>query len=220
MSKCYEYDFERKIKSKKGFKLKKWIPLAKFIVNRSFNNVEVHGLENIPNEGGFIMAPNHVSNVDPITIGAAGIRDMHFMCKKERFEQWYLVPLLLYFNGFPVDRGSSDRKSLKYAIRVLKEGHVLCIFPEGTRSKTFEKPTTAKPGIAIIAREAKSDILPVSIKRVKINDKKSNIIVRYGKLIKYEDLGFSEKRVNKELREATNTIMERIGELWEMDSAE
>lgn len=219
MGKDYKYNFDKKIKSKKSFTLKMWMPLAKLIVNTCFNNVKYYGEENIPKEGSFILAPNHISNYDPILIGVNGIRDMHFMCKIEIFRKWYLRPILLYFNGFPVDRGSSDREALKYSIRVLKEGNVLCLFPEGTRSKTFEKPKDGKPGIAIIAREAKTDVLPVSIRKFKIDDKHTDIIVRYGKLIKHEEFEFSEKRTSKDLKRATDKIMERIGELWEMDSA-
>ncbi|MEG0979632.1 MAG: lysophospholipid acyltransferase family protein [Oscillospiraceae bacterium] len=217
MAKDYNFDYNKKIKSKKGFSYKFWVPLAHFITFCKFKEIKMYGLENMPLDGGFILAPNHVSWFDPITIGANGKRDMHFMTKDEHFSHWYMRILLPFFNGFPVNRGGADKSALEYAIRVVKEGHILCIFPEGTRSKTYDRPKKGKSGVALIAREANADVMPVSIHREITDKNRPKIIVRFGEMIKHEELGFSETIVRSELKCATNLIMERIGELWDKD---
>jgi len=217
MAREYEFNYNQKIKSKTGFKYNLWMPLAHFVISLQSNDVEIYGKENIPKEGGFIMSPNHISNFDPITLGANGVRDLHFMTKAEHFDHWYTRYIISYFNGFPVKRGVADRTALEYAFRVVKEGHILCIFPEGTRSKTFERPEKGKPGVAMIAREAKADVMPVSIHKIITNGKRSKLVIRFGKIIKNEDFGFTEAGSHSELRTATKLIMERIGELWDMD---
>ena len=88
------------------------------------------------------------------------------------------------------------------------------IFPEGTRSKDL-KPHKAKAGIALIARQTKADILPCSIYCDKKGGLFRKVTVRYGELIKYEELNLNEESSTRELREATDMIMGRIVELWE-----
>lgn len=219
MASEYEFNYNRKIKSKKGFLYKIWLPLARFVISLQYKCVEIQGKENIPKEGGFIMSPNHISNFDAITIGANGVRDLHFMTKTEHFEHWYTRYIISFFNGFPIKRGAADRTALEYAFRVVKEGHILCIFPEGTRSKNFERPEKGKSGIAMIAREAQADVMPVSLHRIGTAGKRSKLVIRFGEIIKYEDLGFTDAGSHSELRTSTKLIMERIGELWDMDDA-
>lgn len=219
MAKEYEFNYDKKIKSKKGFSYNVWMPLAKLVISLQSKKVEFYGSENIPKEGGFIMSPNHISNFDPITIGANGVRDLHFMTKSEHFEHWYTRHIISFFNGFPVKRGAVDRSAIDYAIRVVDEGHVLCVFPEGTRSKTKERPEKGKPGVAMIAKQAKADVMPVSVRRIPINDKQFKTVVRFGEIIKYEDLGFTQEGKTSEVRVATRIIMERIGDLWDMGDA-
>ena len=95
------------------------------------------------------------------------------------------------------------------------------IFPQGTRDKEHGRPEpeSAKAGIALIAREAKSDVLPVSIHRESSNSvKRAKLVIRFGEVIPFEELGFTEGETkSRELRTATKLIMERIGELWDKD---
>ncbi|MDR0315133.1 MAG: 1-acyl-sn-glycerol-3-phosphate acyltransferase [Oscillospiraceae bacterium] len=217
MGKQVKYNYNKKIKSK-GISYYFWLPLARFLPHIKFRRVIRCGTENIPKEGGIILASNHISGFDPITVGGSGGRDLHFMSKIEHFENWY-SPLLRVFNGFPVNRGNTDKSSVEYAIRVVKEGHVLGMFPEGTRSKTFEKPVKGKSGVALIAREARADVLPISLYKVQRDKKWSDLIVRYGEVIKYEDFGFTDEKKSRELKDATKKIMGEIGKLWEQGDA-
>ena len=78
----------------------------------------------------------------------------------------------------------------------------------------------AKGGIALLARETKADVIPVSIYRSpKVEGKKDKYVIRFGEVIPYGELGLGDKPKSKELRSATQLIMDKIGELWDKDGA-
>ncbi len=219
----YKFNFDKPLREK-PITYKILYPIARLLIQHiKFRDVEFYGTENIPEKGGFILASNHVSGFDPITLTYCmhGKRTMFFMAKEEFFHTFYTKLPLLLLGGFPVKRGTSDRNSLNFAIRVLNEGFGLMIFPQGTRDKEHGRPEpeSAKAGIALIAREAKSDVLPVSIHRESSNSvKRAKLIIRFGEVIPFEELGFTEGETkSRELRTATKLIMERIGELWDKD---
>lgn len=194
-------------------------PVGKTIVKMLYK-VEYVGLENIPKEGGVILASNHVDALDPVFIGIAiEDRQLHFMGKKELFENPVTKWALSKLNGFPIVRGGADTEALDYAIRIPKEGHILGIFPEGTRSKTF-KPARAKSGIGLIAKEAKANILPVSIYTSDDMKKGTKLTIRFGEVIPYEKLGLSEEASREEIKNCAKFIMEEITKLWEMGHCE
>lgn len=176
--------------------------------------IKCEGVENIPKEGAFILASNHIHFVDPAVLLANFPRPIHFMAKVEAFKYKITAWLLTNLNTFPVSRGRSDKASIDYAVKLIENGHVMGIFPEGTRSKDL-KPHKAKAGIALIARQTKADILPCSIYCDKKGGLFRKVTVRYGELIKYEELGLTEESSTKELRAAADKIMEEIVDLWE-----
>ena len=194
-------------------------PVGK-ILEKMLYKIEYVGEENIPENGGFILASNHVNALDPVFI-ALGMkkRQLHFMGKKELFENPLIKFFLSKLNGFPIVRGGADSEALNYAIRIVKEGYVLGIFPEGTRSKDF-KPARAKSGVAVIAKEAKADILPVSIYTSDDMKKGTKLTIRYGEVIPYESLGINEESSREEIRGCAQTVMAEITKLWEMGHCE
>lgn len=182
--------------------------------------VEYIGMENIPENGGFILASNHVHALDPVFI-ALGMknRQLHFMGKKELFENPIVKFFLSKLNGFPIVRGGADSEALNYASRIVKEGYVLGMFPEGTRSKDY-KPARAKSGVAVIAKEAKADILPVAIYTSDDMKKGTKLTIRYGEVIPFEKLGISDDSSRDEIRGCAQNIMDEIIKLWEMGHCE
>ncbi len=194
-------------------------PIGKAVENMLYK-IEYVGVENIPADGGLIIASNHINALDPVFIGC-GIenRQLHFMGKKELFENPIAKYFLTKLNGFPIVRGGADSEALDYAIRVVKEGHILGIFPEGTRSKTF-KPARAKNGVALIAKEAKADVLPVSIYTSDDMKKHTKLTVRFGEVIPYEKLGLNDESSRDEIRACAQNIMAEIVKLWEMGHCE
>lgn len=194
-------------------------PVGK-LLGKMLYKIEYVGTENIPENGGFILASNHVNALDPVFI-ALGMknRQLHFMSKKELFENPISKYFLSKLNGFPIVRGGADSEALNYAIRIVKEGFVLGMFPEGTRAKDF-KPAKAKSGVAAIAREAKADILPVSIYTSDDMKKGTKLTIRYGELIPYESLGINEESSRAEIKECAQNVMGVITKLWEMGHCE
>ncbi|MCR4399974.1 MAG: lysophospholipid acyltransferase family protein [Syntrophomonadaceae bacterium] len=150
----------------------------------------VEGEEHIPRTGPVILAANHLSNWDPILVGAACSRPVHFMAKEEMFRSRWLAWLLTRIHAFPVRRGSADRRALRTALDRLAQGEVLGIFPEGTRSKTGEL-ARPQPGIAMLALRSGAPVVPVACigsDRVLPLGWKRPLLVRVGEPICYEEL--------------------------------
>lgn len=206
------YDYSREIKFSKGYEMLR--PLG-VIVNKFQYKIEYVGLENVPAEGGFILAANHVNTLDPVFI-AIGLKDrqIHYMGKKELFENAFTNWLFTKANAFPIARGKADSEALNYAIRDVKEGNILGIFPEGTRSRTG-KMGRAKSGVAVIAKAAKADILPVAFCSTDNFKKHTKLTVRFGKMIPFEELNLGEDSGREELKAAATYVMDKIAALQE-----
>ncbi len=211
------FDYSVEIKDSKTYETLR--PVGKKLADMLYE-IEYVGVENIPAEGGFILASNHINALDPVFIGL-GIekRQLHFMGKKELFENPVIKAFLTKLNGFPIVRGSADSDALNYAVRVAAEGNILGIFPEGTRSKDF-KPARAKSGVSMIAHKAKVPVLPVSIYNCDEMKRKSKITIRFGEIIPYENLGMSEDASREEIKGCAKMIMGEIVKLWEMGHCE
>jgi 1-acyl-sn-glycerol-3-phosphate acyltransferase len=127
--------------------------------------VRVEGLHDLPRHGPLIVVGNHLSNADPpLVVGwltpALG-RPMHILAKEALFVG--PVGALLRSQGVtPVRSGGSDMEAFRVARGVLERGEVLCIFPEGTRSRTGQMQDP-KPGVAMLATRTGAPILPVGI---------------------------------------------------------
>ncbi|HHP50593.1 MAG TPA: 1-acyl-sn-glycerol-3-phosphate acyltransferase [Moorella mulderi] len=124
---------------------------------------EVKGREKFPLKGPVIVVANHVSYLDPVVVGVACPRRVHFMAKEELFHVPFLGWIIKKLHAFPVRREKSDRLALKTALEILRRGEVLGIFPEGTRSKTGELGPL-QPGAASLALKIGATILPVAVK--------------------------------------------------------
>ena len=111
------------------------------------------GVENIPREGGVIIASNHASYIDPPCVGACIPREATFFAKKELFSIPVLKTFITYLNSLPVDRRGYSRGALKEIINRLKDGWTVLIFPEGTRTKdgAFREPKSGAGMAAVMA---------------------------------------------------------------------
>lgn len=127
--------------------------------------VHVSGLENVPRSGALIVVANHLSNADPPLVVAwlspALGRKMHILAKASLFVP-VLGSLLRWIGATPVRAGGNDIEAYRVARGVLDRGDVLCIFPEGTRSRTGELGDP-KPGVAMLASRSAVTVLPVGI---------------------------------------------------------
>ena len=123
---------------------------------------KIIGTENIPKDGAFILAANHVSNWDPPFLGTFIDREVCYMGKEELFKNPIMAKICRALYVFPVKRGAADKTAIKTAIKILKDGKCFGIFPEGTRSKTG-KLGKAEAGVSLIAAMTKSPIIPAAI---------------------------------------------------------
>ena len=124
---------------------------------------DVQGLENVPDEGGALLCANHCSNRDPFYLALqVKNRYLHFMAKIELFK---FKPLAMFVGGllaFPVDRGHNDLNAVRTAIKLLADGHILGVFPQGTRSPDNRR-TPMLNGVSMIALRAQKPVIPVYI---------------------------------------------------------
>ena len=146
--------------------------------------VRVEGaIDAIPREGPVILASNHVSNADAVIIGAwltprLG-RRIHWLGKREMFD-WPIVGWMSRNGGVvPVDRGGADAEAFRLAQRVLAAGHVLMVFPEGTRSPTGELQRP-KDGLAMLALRTNATIVPIGVSNTDRVWPKGRPIPRFG----------------------------------------
>ncbi|EIT83905.1 1-acylglycerol-3-phosphate O-acyltransferase [Fictibacillus macauensis ZFHKF-1] len=130
--------------------------IAKIIL-RLFGKIEVRNKELLPTEGGYIIACNHRGWVEIIVLGTKSPKPVHFMAKKELFTKRLIGWFLTSIKAFPVNRENPSPGSIKKPVKLLKEGHVVGIFPSGTRTA---EDASLKRGAVTIANLAKMPIVP------------------------------------------------------------
>jgi 1-acyl-sn-glycerol-3-phosphate acyltransferase len=167
------------------------------------------GLEHLPRSGGFVLAANHTSNFDPWPLGMPLFprRWLRFMAKSELY--WWPLRHLLDAGGtFPVRRGARDIEAIETAVELVRGGHVVVMFPEGTRQKKgLRKRWQARPhtGAARIARDAGAPLVPAAIKGTERLSRLGPLRVAYGASIE----------VTADSRETTERLMHEIRRLYE-----
>jgi len=170
--------------------------------------IHLEGREHIPQAGAFIVASNHLSWIDVPLIPAYFSRPVVYMAKDETFHG-RLAWLVRFMGAFPVKRGEADRQALRAADEQLKQGHILIIFPEGTRSKTH---TLAAPhaGLGMIALRSDAPIVPVAVwgteKVLKTFRPRVNVI--YGEPMTFKPKG--PKITREDIDSVTQQVMQQI----------
>jgi 1-acyl-sn-glycerol-3-phosphate acyltransferase len=195
------------------------------IFGRAMSRVHFEGaIDELPTDGPLILAANHASNLDAPVIGAWLIpklgRRIHWLGKKELFD-WPVVGWVAANGGVhPVDRGGADVEAFRLARRILDEGQVLFVFPEGTRSPDGSLQA-AHDGLASLALRTGAPIVPIAIagsskvwpRGQKLPHPGGRVTVRVGRPFRLADVlpADVERRTAKTL--ATTAIMERIAEM-------
>ena len=187
-----------------------FVVLVKLATKIGFK-LKIENIENLPKEGAYIICPNHISFWDTVIIPAYSKRYMYMMAKEELFKNKFVNKVLRSLKAFPVGRGKKDLTAIKTSISLLRKGQAICMFPEGTRSKTGEL-LKFKTGAVKIACTAKTPILPVGV----ISDFKfrSKVKIIYGEPI-YFDEYYGKSLTKEEAVEATEKVRNAVKELIE-----
>lgn len=124
--------------------------------------VKVNGIENFKDDKPIIISANHTHIFDPVILAMLTKRQIFFLSKKEIFEKKLSAKFFTKLGVIPIDRENTDLKAIKSCFRVIRNGDLLGIFPEGTRVKTIDI-NNMKKGVALIALKNKVNILPIHI---------------------------------------------------------
>ena len=168
--------------------------------------VEAIGLEHFPKEGGVLLCANHIHNFDPIIVGIMAPRPVHYMAKEELFSVPVLGNIVRKCNAFPVKRGFNDREALRTGLKILKDGHVFGLFPEGTRSKTGELGKGLS-GAGFFALRSQASVVPCAIIGPYRSFRKLKVV--YGEPIDLEEL----RKEKASAEQVTELIMSKIDKL-------
>ena len=186
------------------------------LILRSFMSilyeVELVGVENVPKEGAIIVCSNHLSNFDPILLGAFLPRHIYFMAKRELFRIPVVGQLMKLLGAFPVNREAVEITSIKVALQTLKEGRALGIFAQGGRETKPLKEDEGKAGVAMFAVRGSAPVLPIGVQgSFRMFTK---LVVNIGKPMHFDDNQEDGKKMKSaELAVLTKEVMLEIKRL-------
>lgn len=172
----------------------------------------VYGAERVPLTGGLVVAANHFSWVDPPVLGAVCPRTLYFMAKVEAHRVPGLGQLMRSFGGFPVRRGESDRDAVRTMRQIVRDGHALGMFVEGTRQRSGV-PGHVQPGAAMVAITEDVPVIPVALhggQTWRLGNFRP-VSVAWGRPLTFDGL----PRGGKGYKEASLEIEREIRRLWE-----
>ncbi|WP_428939100.1 lysophospholipid acyltransferase family protein [Fontivita pretiosa] len=136
--------------------------LVRILVRLIFD-LKVYGRRNVPRRGGALLLANHQSFLDPLLFAVMLDRPVCYMAKSELFEKGRFLPWLIRtLHAFPVKRGRADVSAMKRAIELLDQGHLVNVYPEGTRTRDGQIGAIL-PGVAVIVRRAAVPIIPAVV---------------------------------------------------------
>jgi 1-acyl-sn-glycerol-3-phosphate acyltransferase len=174
--------------------------------------LRVYGADRVPDAGGVVVAANHFSWLDPGALGAASPRTLYYLAKVEAHRVQGLGQLIRAFGAIPVRRGESDREAVRTMRQIVRDGHALGMFAEGTRQRSGV-PGIVQPGAAMVAITENVPLVPAAIHgshEWRIGNFRP-VSVAFGAPLTFEDL----PRGGKGYKEASREIEVKIHQLWE-----
>ncbi|HVQ58157.1 MAG TPA: lysophospholipid acyltransferase family protein [Solirubrobacterales bacterium] len=174
------------------------------------------GVENVPREGGIVLAPNHFSQMDHFFAGVYLRRKIRFMAKSQLFGPPVLTYIYKHGGVFPIRRGHRDEEAFKTAYTILDQGGMLLVYAEGGRSRSGEMGEP-KPGIGRIALESGVPIVPVAIhgsarvrgwKRLRF----PKVTVQFGEPLSFP---IAQEPDREEQLEAATEVFGRVRDMYE-----
>jgi len=180
--------------------------------------LKVYGIENVPTSGGALLVANHQSYIDPVVVAVRLRRPVSYLAQSGLFKNPFLGWLIRSLHAFPIERGKGDVGAVRESIRRLDEGHILNMYPEGTRTSDGEIGQIQK-GIALILRKTTVPVIPVAIEgsfkawpnHLKIF-RPANVHVMYGKPMHFNNLRSDEilEKLDKTLRSLLEELRSKM----------
>jgi 1-acyl-sn-glycerol-3-phosphate acyltransferase len=176
-------------------------------------------LDALPEGTGFIVAANHRSYLDPVFVmSVMRPRPVRFMAKEEFLNlNSALARIAAWVGVFPVRRKAADMSAVKRAVRMLKRGEPVGIFPEGTRIRSKDQEVTYHKGVAFMAQLAKVPVVPLRLWNTELISPKGarmfrcpKIILRFGEPLSLDDEQFASLPKDEQHAAFTNALMERV----------
>jgi 1-acyl-sn-glycerol-3-phosphate acyltransferase len=194
-----------------------FVAIVSWPLLRGLYRLRAEGVENLPQDGGYVLAANHISNFDPWPLGLPiwPRKFLRFMAKSELY-WWPLGGIITAGGGFPVRRGERDIEAMNTAIQLAREGNVVAMFPHGTRERkglVKRYQPKAHTGAARIALEAGVPLVPAALAGTDRLSRLGPLRVRYGNPVPLDDL--QELDQSAAAKEATERLMleiERLGD--------
>jgi 1-acyl-sn-glycerol-3-phosphate acyltransferase len=172
----------------------------------------VYGAERVPLDRGLVVAANHFSWIDPPVLGSACPRTLYFMAKVEAHRVPGLGQLMRSFGAFPVRRGESDRDAVRTMRQIVRDGHALGMFAEGTRQKAGV-PGPVQAGAAMVAINEDAPLIPAAIHgshEWRLGNFKP-VSVAWGEPMTFDGL----PKGGRGYKEASLEVERKLRELWE-----
>ncbi|MDL2220141.1 1-acyl-sn-glycerol-3-phosphate acyltransferase [Eubacteriales bacterium OttesenSCG-928-N14] len=188
--------------------------ILKWLLRPIFMWVKCDDKSPLNRQGAFIVCCNHVHALDPLSVADICPRKISFMAKQELFRNRLIAWFLTRLNAFPVDRQGSDIGAIKTALRRIKDGWALGIFPEGTRAKTDEM-LPFHSGAALLALRTNVPVIPCAIdKHYRLFFVR--IYMKVGQPMDFSDLLQNGKPGQEEYDIATERIRQEIYRLRDL----
>jgi 1-acyl-sn-glycerol-3-phosphate acyltransferase len=172
--------------------------------------LRVYGGDRVPAHGGVVLAFNHFSWLDPPVFGSSTWRSIYFMAKIEAHRIRGLGEFIRLFGTFSVRRGESDREAVRLMRQVVRDGHALGVFVEGTRQRNGV-PGVVQPGAAMVALQEEVPVVPAAVYGTHGWRPGAPVSVAWGTPMGFDGL----TRNGKGYREASAEIQREIRRLWE-----
>ena len=188
------------------------------VVCKLWFKLEYYGMENLPTDRGYILVGNHQSYWDPVMMGLKLDTTLTFMANEKLFHKPVLAPVIRGLGAFPVNLKKPDMTAIHTAKKVVKEGKVLALFPEGTRSHDG-KLLKFKGGVIYIASVTGEDVVPVCITYQNGGKFRSRILIRYGRVIPNHEVLEGKKKDTESMRLAAAKLQDVVQQLQDENLA-
>lgn len=188
------------------------------VVCKLWFKLEYYGMENLPKDRGYILVGNHQSYWDPVMMGLKLDTTLTFMANEKLFHKPVLAPVIRGLGAFPVNLKKPDMTAIRTAKKVVKDGKVLALFPEGTRSHDG-KLLKFKGGVIYIASVTGEDVVPVCITYQNGGKFRSRILIRYGEVIPNQEILEGKKKDTESMRQAAAKLQSVVQRLQDENLA-